>query len=231
MLDWISANGPGLAEQFLGQWVPAAIGWVAQTAIDIIPKLLGLLGTITDWIITTGVPKLLEFALKMGQAIVQGVLDGLAKLGDAISQSISNAINGINIDLGIFHIHGGNFSVDMPSISLPSFNGGGGGSGGGGSDDWNNRNSWDGTDYNAKRAAGIPGYDLGGIVPGPPGSPQLAIVHGGETVVPPHGVAMPTQNYINITVQGSVVAERDLAETMRRVLLEIGIANVSVGLA
>jgi hypothetical protein len=32
---------------------------------------------------------------------------------------------------------------------------------------------------------GIPGYDQGGIVPGPLGGPQLAIVHGGERILTP----------------------------------------------
>ena len=31
----------------------------------------------------------------------------------------------------------------------------------------------------------LPSYDVGGIVPGPIGMPQLAIVHGGEEIIPP----------------------------------------------
>jgi len=34
------------------------------------------------------------------------------------------------------------------------------------------------------RAAGVPGYQHGGVVPGPLGSPQMAVVHGGERVIP-----------------------------------------------
>ena len=32
----------------------------------------------------------------------------------------------------------------------------------------------------------LPGFDSGGIVPGPRGRPQLAMVHGGETILPTH---------------------------------------------
>lgn len=32
----------------------------------------------------------------------------------------------------------------------------------------------------------IPSYDTGGIVPGPRGAPRLAVVHGGETILPTH---------------------------------------------
>jgi hypothetical protein len=34
------------------------------------------------------------------------------------------------------------------------------------------------------RAANVPGYQHGGVVPGPLGSPQMAVVHGGERVIP-----------------------------------------------
>lgn len=33
---------------------------------------------------------------------------------------------------------------------------------------------------------GLLGFDTGGVVPGPLGSPQLAMVHGGETILPTH---------------------------------------------
>lgn len=42
---------------------------------------------------------------------------------------------------------------------------------------------------------GIPQFDLGGMVPGPMGAPMLAIVHGGEIVVPPVG-GMAGQGYL-----------------------------------
>lgn len=38
-------------------------------------------------------------------------------------------------------------------------------------------------------ASHLPGFDVGGVVPGPVGSPQLAIVHGGETIFPTHNAA------------------------------------------
>jgi len=32
----------------------------------------------------------------------------------------------------------------------------------------------------------LPSFATGGVVPGPEGQPQLAIVHGGETIIPNH---------------------------------------------
>ena len=40
--------------------------------------------------------------------------------------------------------------------------------------------------YKGMTSRGVKGYDTGGIVPGPRGMAQLAIVHGGETILPTH---------------------------------------------
>jgi hypothetical protein len=37
----------------------------------------------------------------------------------------------------------------------------------------------------------IPGFDMGGVVPGPVGAPRLALVHGGETILPTHKEQAP----------------------------------------
>ena len=53
------------------------------------------------------------------------------------------------------------------------------------------------------------GFDSGGVVPGPVGAPQLAVVHGGETVVPTHkdpgAMAGGTQTII-LQVDGREIA-------------------------
>jgi hypothetical protein len=125
-LDWITAEGPPLATKFLTEWLPAIIEWVVQAAIDILPKLVELVAAIGGWIIGTGVPKLLEFALKMGEAIVTGMVQGLGDLAGALGNAIGNALNSIDITIGIFHIHGGSFDVNWPHISAPNVSGGGG---------------------------------------------------------------------------------------------------------
>lgn len=50
---------------------------------------------------------------------------------------------------------------------------------------------------------GIVGYDAGGVVPGPVGSPQLALVHGGETILPTHrtGFQAPARSSGDIIIQ------------------------------
>lgn len=49
----------------------------------------------------------------------------------------------------------------------------------------------------------IPGFAEGGVVPGAIGAPQLAVVHGGETIIPAGGMADRT---INLIVDGQVLA-------------------------
>lgn len=74
----------------------------------------------------------------------------------------------------------------------------------------------------------ISGYASGGIVPGGIGQPQLAMVHGGETIIPAGGGG--GMNVV-VNVAGSVIAERDLAQTLRRELLMIQDRNYSTGIA
>lgn len=58
----------------------------------------------------------------------------------------------------------------------------------------------------------IPFFDDGGVVPGPIGAPRLAMVHGGETVLPTHkdpmagGPGGPTFNFYGLTVPEVVEA-------------------------
>ena len=59
----------------------------------------------------------------------------------------------------------------------------------------------------SRRIGGLSEFDHGGIVPGPVGSPQIARVHGGETVLPTHksfamtAPVVPSQN-LDVTMGG-----------------------------
>lgn len=120
VLDWIGTNGPTLLETFLAEWLPAAIIWVAEAAVKIIPELAKLLFNIVTWLVTTGVPKLLETAFELGAAIVRGLLRGLERLGGALAEAIGDALRGLRIDIGPFHLSAEGFRIDAPT--LPSLN-------------------------------------------------------------------------------------------------------------
>jgi hypothetical protein len=61
-----------------------------------------------------------------------------------------------------------------------------------------------------------PGFQHGGTVPGPVGRPMLAVVHGGEHISPAGATTT-----VNIYAAGSVITERDLADTLQRVLVDV----------
>jgi len=59
-------------------------------------------------------------------------------------------------------------------------------------------------------------FDKGGIVPGRIGAPQLAIVHGGETILPTHRNAFAGSMSINVTVPP--IATRQEARRMGEIV-------------
>lgn len=66
---------------------------------------------------------------------------------------------------------------------------------------------------------GRAGYAEGGVVPGPIGAPQIAIVHGGESIVPPNRSGSPGAG-VTVTVTGPVYAST--AEQAQRAGEDIG---------
>lgn len=77
----------------------------------------------------------------------------------------------------------------------------------------------------ASGVGGLLGFDDGGVVPGPLGAPRLAIVHGGETVLPTHrsGVSAAAQT-VNVTVNvaGSLRTEHELEDVIVRAVSRAG---------
>lgn len=88
----------------------------------------------------------------------------------------------------------------------------------------------------------VPGFATGGLVPGPVGAPMLAVVHGGEYVIPngPNAAASSSQGFqgarqgnnvtINLTVQaqtflGSQVEARKHAMDILKSLQEIAVSR------
>ena len=69
-------------------------------------------------------------------------------------------------------------------------------------------------------------YKTGGIVPGAIGQPQMAIVHGGEQIIPAESKAGPT-----IIVQGSLITERELEDIVRQQLYKANRNNYTLGLS
>lgn len=77
---------------------------------------------------------------------------------------------------------------------------------------------------NTGRIGGIPVFDSGGVVPGPRGSDQLIMAHGGETVLPTHKRgASAFGGGVNIHIHaGTFVTEQQVGKYLKQVLDRYG---------
>ena len=75
-------------------------------------------------------------------------------------------------------------------------------------------------------------YAKGGIVPGPVGRPQLAVVHGGEEVIPAsrRGSGGGVNYYLNFTFDHISVAEarRQIGQVVRDIIADGGLGDVGL---
>lgn len=77
-----------------------------------------------------------------------------------------------------------------------------------------------------KDVGGFLGFDVGGVVPGPLGAPMLAVVHGGETVVPTHdagamrGFAADPQ--FTSAQRAALSSSRAVAPAPQRIVFDLG---------
>jgi len=77
------------------------------------------------------------------------------------------------------------------------------------------------------RALGVEGYARGGVVPGPSGQPQLAMVHGGEKILPPgRGAGMTVNLVINGDINGMDDFEQKVTSVIRDAVLGGGFSGV-----
>lgn len=72
----------------------------------------------------------------------------------------------------------------------------------------------------------LPGFQHGGIVPGPMGQPRLAVVHGGEEYL---GVGRRSGVNLNFYIAGSVLTDRDLEDVVHQAMLKYQDRNVASG--
>ncbi|GEM_PF-6139470 len=198
VLDWIGDNAPDLVQTLIGQWVPAFLEWVVPALAQLLVKLGELLIGITTWIITVAVPKIIEVAFKIGEGLVKGVIDAAKELGPKLGQAISDAFASLNLDFGIFHIHGGQLKIDLPM----------------------------GNALTVGATVATPGHALGG--PEIAGMPRLVGEKGPEIFVPgSNGYTFPNSalgaiggNTTIVHVAGSIWALDELADAVRSNLLQ-----------
>jgi hypothetical protein len=185
LLHWLDDHADQIGDTLVswGQKFGEFIFTVAIPAI--IQNLPEILLTIGKWVVTEAIPDVLFFFGKLGVKIIEGIITGLGTLesmvGNAIGTALRAAIESIDFWVGPFHVTGaGGVSFQMPSFgsAMPS--------------------------AFSLPLFSLPSFDAGGIVPGPIGSPTLAVVHGGETVTPRGGGGAAGGITVNVHVHGDV---------------------------
>lgn len=86
--QWIKAEAPTFTRRLLAEWVPAFIAGA-----------VGILARLGEWWRDTGQRELSDFAGKMGLAILEGVLKGVANLGRMLVNAIMDELMKVRIPL------------------------------------------------------------------------------------------------------------------------------------
>lgn len=156
---------------------------------------------------------------------VRGKIDDLATSGLLSWQQVAELHRQLDalpkqIPLTFYmHLDGAQFKAEIDKIMQESF-----------PNDPNNPLIRSGIESGVVSAAysngAIPAFAEGGIVPGPTGKAQLAIVHGGEAVVPPGSqIVGGSGGDVHIHVAGSIIMEHELGELLTR-LRQHGYAGI-----
>lgn len=90
---WILRDGVPALVQYTGNLAAKLVDWVATDAIPgLLRELPGLIADVGEWIITEGVPAFIEFGKSLGSAVIEGLMDSLGDVPDALD--VINAVLG-----------------------------------------------------------------------------------------------------------------------------------------
>lgn len=220
-MDELSNKPQSLEALWTSSWrnIQIAIEPLGQ---EIIPLLSDVL---LDFIEIASDPEIQELAKQLGTNLVDAISESITALGEISqalgltqgdSEGVAAAIEGIisiagglGAVIGIFADAAEqagaladqiNTIKDLVSSGDADLSGGLGGLG-----SLQNLNPFSGT-FAANATKGLLGFEDGGIVPGRSGEPQLAVVHGGEEVIPVGG----SKDGITININGAVFGVDDL---------------------
>lgn len=206
VLGWIKTHWKGLVELIagpLGLIVVEVVehwGTIKDTIFSVVGAIWDRIKTVFSAIwdyFTTGRGGAITGAIvSVFKAVVNQLKDTWNDIAGVAKTIVNGIIIGVNWVLKHIGLSGDQIE-EWPGP--PTFGGGSGGGGGGG-----------GGGHGGKHApsrggvalggggpgiGGLPAFDAGGVVPGPVGAPTIALVHGGETILPTHrrGIGAGTQ--------------------------------------
>lgn len=220
-MDELSNKPQSLEALWTSSWrnIQVAIEPLGQ---EIIPLLSDVL---LDFIEIASDPEIQELAKQLGTNLVDAISESITVLGEisealgltqedsegvtAAIEGIISVAGGLGAVIGIFAdaaeqagalVDQINTIKDLVSSGDADLGGGLGGLG-----SLQNLNPFSGA-FAANVTKGLLGFEDGGIVPGRSGEPQLAVVHGGEEVIPVGG----SKSGVTININGAVFGVDDL---------------------
>ncbi len=197
---------------FLGWAGPTIISffdWIKTALIDWVEAWKTLFNSIkihveevVGWFMTYVHPTI-KRAFDLIAGIVKGLWEEFKDKFDSIKQKVEEVINFIK---GLIDNFKPKISIglDLPNVE----------------EAWNNLR-------NRARNIGVPGFQTGGIVPGPIGAPVLATVHGGEHITPTgRGGGSMGGSGLSFNVQiglyaGTEVEKRNIARDLYAALVQV----------
>ncbi|MBI4496317.1 MAG: phage tail tape measure protein [Chloroflexi bacterium] len=188
-------------------WIGGRWGEISSAAED---TWKGFSATVTDWV-TTATDNVVS-AITAALDFIKAGPSAWMEAGKALIKALVEGIRSISIPVPTFQIEW----VSMGKFSIPRLD--------------------IGIDYMSLGEL-IPALAAGGRILAPgmalvgeAGPELLSLPRGAEVAPLPRGGRGAPTIVVNVYPQGSVIAERDLAQTIRRELLQVGRRNLSVGL-
>jgi hypothetical protein len=88
---WIEGQAPAFLERLTGEWAPAFLEWVAPIIPPLLRELGALLLAVGTWVVGTGLPALVRLGVALGEALVRGLAKALERIGPAIGEALDAA--------------------------------------------------------------------------------------------------------------------------------------------
>lgn len=170
LVGWIIGEIPKIATALV-QWEYQVGQWVINAIPGLIANLGQFFANLQAWVAQQEA-NIYQSFLSFGGQIVKGIMDAIGSIGKLVGDKL-NEIPGVSIVGGVISFGVSVASNTVGGVAQLGANAAGALSGG----------------SKPPPAQALYRYALGGIVPG--SGPQLAIVHGGETIIPPGAGGLP----------------------------------------
>jgi hypothetical protein len=116
---WLLNDAPGVIEEGITSFGLAFTKWVNSADATVTADGAGtLLTKLFDWTVNTAVPYMLTLGVRMGGAIVRGLVAGFGGLAEQLGAAIAAELRRIYIRVGVLVMKGGELSIDTSAFGV-----------------------------------------------------------------------------------------------------------------